>query len=133
MFRREPAAIFGNADGNHFIFRFINRVQNGSGRKQRHFMLAAAPAKENANPKFCHDISVWRSACLPSIAALVPAASLTTKATRGHEGSLRRRNAIVNLRALCGGSTCADTCEQDTAIAGCATPAMYPQVDAAGR
>ena len=35
-------------------------------------MLAAASAKEDANPKFCHDLSVWRGAGIPSIAGVVP-------------------------------------------------------------
>ena len=50
VFRREPAAVFRNADRDHFVFRFIHCVQNRRRRQQRHFMLAAASAKEDANP-----------------------------------------------------------------------------------
>src|SRR5208282_5724485 len=73
MFRREPSAVFCDADRNHFVFGFINCVQNGGRREQRHFMLATASAKEDANPNLCHELSVWRSPCFPSIAGLVPA------------------------------------------------------------
>ena len=72
VFRREPAAVFRDADGDHFIFRFINCIHNGRRRQQRHFMLAAASAKEDANPKLCHTISVWPRAASPSIAGWVP-------------------------------------------------------------
>ena len=35
-------------------------------------MLPAAPAKQDANPEFCHVISVWPGVGSPSIAGLVP-------------------------------------------------------------
>src|SRR4029077_13247466 len=72
MLRREPAAVFRDADGNNFIFRFINCVHNGRRRQQRHFMFAAASTKEDANPKLCHTISVWPPTGPPSIAGWVP-------------------------------------------------------------
>src|ERR1019366_9536244 len=57
MFCGEPAAVFRYADGNHFVFLLIDCIQNGRCRQQRHFMLAAASAKKDANPKLCHIIS----------------------------------------------------------------------------
>ena len=42
---RQPAAIFGDADGYDFIFFFIDCVENRGRREQRNFMLSAAPAK----------------------------------------------------------------------------------------
>ena len=41
----EPAAFLGDADGNDFIFIFVDGVENGSGREQRDFVLSAAPAE----------------------------------------------------------------------------------------
>src|SRR6266478_3065619 len=60
VLRREPPAVFRDADGHNFVFRLIDCIHDGRRRQQRHFMLAAASAKEDANPKLCHDISVWR-------------------------------------------------------------------------
>jgi hypothetical protein len=57
--RRQPTPIFRDADGHHFIFIFVNRLKNGSRRKQRDFMLAAASSKQNSDPKLFH-ISVQR-------------------------------------------------------------------------
>jgi hypothetical protein len=56
VFGREPAAIFGDADGNDLVFRLIDCVKDGRGRKQRNFVLAAASAKENADSNlfYCH-------------------------------------------------------------------------------
>ena len=83
MFRGEPSTVFRDADGNDFVFCFIDCLQNRRRRQQRYFMLAAASAKEDANSKFCHAISVWRSECFPSITALVPADRISPPRRRG--------------------------------------------------
>jgi hypothetical protein len=52
---RKPAALFGNTNGRYIELFAIDRPQNRCCRQQRHLMLAAAPAKKNANPQFlCH-------------------------------------------------------------------------------
>ena len=45
MLGSEPAAFFGDADGHHFIFVFIDCVEYRCGRKQRNFVLSAAAAE----------------------------------------------------------------------------------------
>ncbi len=42
---REPASIFGDADGHDVILFFVDCVENRGGGEQRNFMLAAAPAE----------------------------------------------------------------------------------------
>ena len=54
--RRHPAAIFGNADRNNFIFRFIDCLQDRCRREQRNFMFAAASAEKNSYPQFFHSL-----------------------------------------------------------------------------
>ena len=68
-------------------------------------MLATAPAKENADPKFCHDISVWRSPCFPSIAALVPfwRRPVWDEAVRPAQG---RPRPVTTRAALLPGTEC---------------------------
>ena len=91
VLRHEPAPVFRDSDGNHFVFCFIDCLQNRRRRKQRHFMLAAASAKKNANPKFCHALSVWLAACFPSIPALVPSFG----SGRDSRASRQRRTAEI--------------------------------------
>jgi len=55
----DPAAFFGDSDGDDFVFVFIDGVEDRRGRKQRDLMLSAAPAEQDANSKFFHDLSVW--------------------------------------------------------------------------
>jgi hypothetical protein len=54
VFGRQPAAFHGDAGGQNFILLFINGVENRRRRKQRHFMLDAAPTEKGANPKLFH-------------------------------------------------------------------------------
>ena len=42
---REPASIFGDADGNDFVLFFIDCVENGCGREQRDLVLPTTSAK----------------------------------------------------------------------------------------
>ena len=55
VFGGQPAAFLGDADGHNFIFFFINGVENRRRRKQRDFILAAAPTEKDANPKLFHN------------------------------------------------------------------------------
>jgi hypothetical protein len=50
----DPTALFGNANGDYFIFVFIEGLKDGSRRQQRDFVLTAAPTEEDANPEFLH-------------------------------------------------------------------------------
>ncbi len=45
MLGGEPASFFGDADGNDFVFLFINGVENGGGGEQGDFVLSAAAAE----------------------------------------------------------------------------------------
>ena len=52
----EPAALLGDADGNDIVLFGVDCFEDGCRRQQRDFMLAAAPAEENSNPKtFFHN------------------------------------------------------------------------------
>ncbi len=52
---RYPAAFLGDADGHHFVFALVDCVQDRGRRQQGDFMLAAAPAKQDAYPEFLHE------------------------------------------------------------------------------
>ena len=54
MIGGQPAAVFGDADGHHFIFVFINGLQHRCRREQRNFVLAAAAAKQDSHAAFLH-------------------------------------------------------------------------------
>jgi hypothetical protein len=54
----QPAAFFCDPDGHDLVFFLVNRIENGRSRQQRDFVLAAAPAKQDANPKFLHAFSI---------------------------------------------------------------------------
>jgi hypothetical protein len=51
-----PVAGFGDSNRDHFVLRFIDCFQNGRGGEQGYFVLAAASAKQDANPEFSHSI-----------------------------------------------------------------------------
>ena len=52
----EPAALLGDADGNDIVLFGVDCFENGCRRQQRDFMLAAASAEEDSNPKtFFHN------------------------------------------------------------------------------
>ena len=53
--RSDPSAFLGDADGNNVVFLLIDGVQDRGGRKQRDFVLAAAPAEQDTYPEFLHD------------------------------------------------------------------------------
>src|SRR4249919_1647828 len=59
MIGRQPSALFGDADRDNFIFRFVDGVDNGRGRKQRDLVLPTSAAEKNSYAEFLHDISVW--------------------------------------------------------------------------
>ena len=54
MLGGQPAAVFGDADGHHLVLLF-DCVQDRGGREQRDFVLAAASAEQNADPKLFHE------------------------------------------------------------------------------
>src|ERR1700690_2740065 len=56
---RHPSTLFGDADRNNFVLVFVDGVKNRRGREQRDLVLSTAPSKQNADPKFFHDLSVW--------------------------------------------------------------------------
>jgi hypothetical protein len=55
----QPAAFLGDANGDDFEFIFVDGLENRCGGEQRDFVLSAAPAEEDADAKFFHDLSVW--------------------------------------------------------------------------
>src|SRR5581483_7790736 len=59
MLGGKPAAVLGDADGYDFKLVLIDGVEDGCGREQRHFMLAAASPEQNADAKLFHHVSVW--------------------------------------------------------------------------
>src|SRR5690349_25141058 len=48
--RHQPAPLRGDADGHYFILLLINRVDDGFGGAQRHFVLSRPTAKDNSDP-----------------------------------------------------------------------------------
>ena len=62
-------------------------------------MLAAASAKENANPEFCHDIAVWRSRVFSVNRRFGSGGSHRTAAARA---SLRGKSSQAYYRFLSG-------------------------------
>ena len=48
----EPAALLGDADRHHIELAAVDGVEDGGGGEQRDLMLAAAPAKEDADAEF---------------------------------------------------------------------------------
>jgi hypothetical protein len=53
---REPVAFFGNADGDGFIFVWIESAKHGSGGGEGDFMFAGAAAEQDADAK---TLFVW--------------------------------------------------------------------------
>ena len=58
MLGGQPSAFLRDPDGHDFLFVLVNRIENGRSRQQRDFVLAAAPAKKDANPKFLRAFSI---------------------------------------------------------------------------
>src|ERR1022692_3139528 len=52
--RSDPSPFLGDTDGHNVVFLLIDGVQDRGRRQQRDFMLAAAPAKQDTYPEFCH-------------------------------------------------------------------------------
>ena len=56
----EPASLLGDADGNDLVLAAVDGLHDRCGGQQRDFMLAAAPAKEDADTEFLQTVLLDR-------------------------------------------------------------------------
>lgn len=45
----EPLALFGDADGDHFVLVFVDGIEDGGGGEEGDFVLAGAASEEDAD------------------------------------------------------------------------------------
>src|SRR5580698_700745 len=53
-----PSTFLSDADGHHFVFVFVDGVENRRSRKQRDLMLPTAPAKQDADSNLFHGLNM---------------------------------------------------------------------------